>query len=402
MPRRVPILAFVTSFCVGGTERQFANLVHGLRARGDFDVHVGCFRAEGPLRAELCDGEHPVREYPFPSLKSPQAARQLVALARYLVRHRIAIVHTTGMYPNIFAVTAAWLARTPLIVASIRDLGHMWSPGLRRMQRLTCRLADVVVTNADAIAQRLRSEGYDSRRVVIVRNGVVWEAPSGPPGAVRGELGIPPAAPLVGTICRVDRVKGLESFIDAAALVVESHPEARFLVVGPRCAETGDEYIAELRGRAERAGLAERLILTGARTDVPQLLRELDVSVLSTLSEGLSNALLESMAAGTPVVATAVGGNPELVRDGVTGLLVPPADAPALASAIARLLDSRDLATRLAIEGRKMVDERFGFQRMVDETVSVYRRALRARGERGGAAEESPATGALRLARRTR
>lgn len=384
MPRPpIPILEFVTSFHVGGTERQFLNLVRGLRDGGEFDVHVASIRAEGALRDEVSGGATSLREYPFPSLKSPRAAWQVRELARYLRRHRIELVHTTGMYPNIFAVTAAWLARTPVIIASVRDLGHMWTERLRRLQRLTCRLADVVVTNADAIAERLRGEGYDPRQIVIIRNGVALPPNGGhTPGALRRELGIPPAAPLVGVVCRVDRVKGLEDFIDAAALVVDRHPAARFLVVGPRCADAGEQYVADLRDRATRRGLDGRLTLTGARSDVPELLRELDVSVLSTLSEGLSNALLESMAAGTPVVATDVGGNPEVVRDGVTGLLVPPADPPALAAAIGRLLDSPRLAGELGAAGRQLIEDRFTNERMIEQTAELYHRSLARAAER--------------------
>jgi glycosyltransferase involved in cell wall biosynthesis len=396
MARRIPILEFVTSFAVGGTERQFVNLVRGLRADPELDVHVACFRAEGELQSELCGGDTPLREYPFDSLKSPRAARQLHELVRSLKRHRIEVVHATGLYPNLFTITAAWLARTPVIIASIRDQGHMWSPRLRQMQRHACRLADVVVTNADAIADQLRAEGYDPARTVVIRNGVVPARGARTNGSLRNELRVPPDVPFVGVVCRVDRLKGLEDFMDAAALVLERHPRARFAIVGPPSAGAGEEYVAELRQRAERMGLGERIVLTGLRRDVTELLEEIDVAVLSTLSEGLSNSLLEAMHAGRPVVATNVGGNPEIVRDGVTGLLVPPGDPVALAAAIGRLLESPQLAAAMGSAGKTLIEERFSCERMVEQTADLYRRSLRKKAGAGNRMRSTPATGPLR------
>ena len=372
---RIRVLEFVTSFHAGGTERQFLNLVTGL-PRDRFEVHLACFRAQGRLCQEVRAttlASSPLREYSLRSLRSPAALVQLLSCARYLRRHRIQVVHTTGLYPNVFGVLAARLAGTPAIVASIRDMGHMWSASLRTLQRWTCRAADAVVTNAEAVSQRLVDEGFDRRRITVIRNGLA--AASKPPGdepaPLRAELGLPPATPLVGTVCRVDRVKNLESFLDAAALVVREHPTVRFLIIGgPQIG--GEDYRAELEQRVECLGLQGRAILTGHRDDVQQLLPQLSVSVLCSHSEGLSNAILESMRAGLPVVATDVGGNPELVEPGVTGFLVPPARPDALASAIRPLLDQPALAARLGAAGRDRIDAAYSLERMVAQTSDLY------------------------------
>jgi glycosyltransferase involved in cell wall biosynthesis len=380
---RIRVLEFITSFFMGGTERQFVNLLDGLRG-SEFEVHVACFKAEGVLRSAVETDGVPFREYRVSSLRSPAVVARLASLVRYLRRHSIDVVHATGPYPNVLGVTAGWLAGTPAVIASVRDLGHMWGPGLWRMQRQVCRLADTVVVNAEAVADRLRSEGYDPAKIEVIRNGIISaeQEPPRPGGAgLRRELGIPERAPLVGVICRLDRIKRLEDFVDAAAALAPRHPEARFVVVGGPF--TGDRgtggrtYMAELRDRAQRLGVADRVILTGARTDVPALLPELTVSVLPSASEGLSNALLESMAAGLPVVATAVGGTPEIVDDGATGLLVPPAEPAALAAAIGRLLDDPELGQRLGSEGRRRVELRYTRERMVGDTMDLYRRLLR-------------------------
>ena len=147
----IRVLEFVTNFCLGGTERQFLNLVDGLRDT-EFEVHVACFETKGPLFAELRRADVqalPLADYPMPSLRSPAAAARLLALARYLRRHRIDVVHTTGLYPNVFGVTAAWLARTPVIIASVRDMGQMWRGDLRRARSHAPRRADAVGGKAE-------------------------------------------------------------------------------------------------------------------------------------------------------------------------------------------------------------------------------------------------------------
>src|SRR5436190_10878415 len=187
--RRIPTLQFVDSFHLGGAERQFINLVDGLRD-SEFQVNVACFRAAGEFRHELGEDGPPLQEVRLSSLRSPRALVRLLAMARFLRRNRIEIVHTINVYPNLFGVTAAWLAGTPVIVASVRDMGQVWSDGLRRAQKAVCRLADTVVTNAEAIAGRLRLEGYDPKRIEVIRNGIAATPPGvgGPP--LRQELGL--------------------------------------------------------------------------------------------------------------------------------------------------------------------------------------------------------------------
>lgn len=375
MHGRIRVLEFVNSFHIGGTERQFVALVRGL-AEGGHEVHVGCLRNRGQFRGELPPGL-PVREYSIPSLKSATAARRVLELARYLRRHRIEVVHATNLYANVFAVAAARLAGTPVVLASVVDLGHTWTPTLERAQRLVCRLADGVVVNALAVGRRLREEGWAPDRLHVIYNGIeVRERPSGPGGMrFREELGIPAGAPLVGVVSRLSAWKGVEHFVDAAALVARDHPEAWFLVVGgPNVGQ--EPYVEELWRRTTALGLEERAVFTGFRTDVPKLLPELTISVQPSLSEGLSNVILESMAAGLPMVVTDVGGNPELIRDGVDGLVVPPADPPALAASIGRLLADPERARAMGRSAWRSVSERFSLDEMVERTLALYRQLL--------------------------
>jgi glycosyltransferase involved in cell wall biosynthesis len=176
-------------------------------------------------------------------------------------------------------------------------------------------------------------------------------------------------------VCRLNKKKGIEYFLRAAAVVAAQFPKARFLIVGSSCFDPN--YQAELERLAGELDLSDRVIFTGERNDIPALLREIDLSVLPSLSEGLSNSLLEAMASAVPVIATNVGGNPEVVQDGRTGLLVPARDAAALAQAMIQILQSPDLARRFGEAGYEKVKSDFSLAATVRRTQELYMELLR-------------------------
>ena len=227
-------------------------------------------------------------------------------------------MHAYNFYGNVFAIPPARLV-APVVTASIRDRAPYLTTMQKRVQRYACRFADCILVNADAVRDWLIGEGYDASKISVIRNGVDLarfdDAP--PPSQLRRELGLPDRTPLVGVISRLTRLKGLEHFLEAAAMVRSRVPEARFLVVGETSPMDRD-YLAELRQYAARCGVADCVHFAGLRTDVPAVLASLDVSVMPSLNEALSNVVLESMAAGAPTVATRVGGTPEALVDGVT------------------------------------------------------------------------------------
>jgi glycosyltransferase involved in cell wall biosynthesis len=372
--RRAPVrlLTVSNNFYAGGTERHVVTLARKLDG-GTFEQHLACLHRQGEFLEDVEARGIPLTEYPIARLYGPRTLRQQFRLASYLRSRGIQIVHTYGFYSHAFAIPAARLARTPVIIASIRDLGDLWTPAQQRLQRSMCRLAHRVLTNAEAVKQRLVADGYPGGTIAVIRNGVdPCPAEEQPPAAtLRQELGLPADVPLIAMVSRLNRARGVDFkgvayFLDAAALVASRCPDARFLVLGDGpCRE---EFVCDAR----RRGLADRLIFVGFRKDVTRWLREVTVSVLPSLSEGLSNAILESMAAGVPAVATSVGGNPELIVDGVTGLLVPPRDAGALAAAICQLLAHPAVARRLGQAARQRALDHFSTERMVQETERLY------------------------------
>lgn len=374
-PNRIKLLKMLTSFHIGGTERQVVNLALGIDP-SRFDLHLACLRCSGTLLGELKTLQVPRPEFRIGRFYNPRTFWQGIRLAQYIRKNRIQIVHSYGFYSNVFAVPTAWLAGKSFVVASIRDTGDVLTSAQRRVQRMVCRLADCVLVNAQAIRDTLVEQGYAPGKIIVIRNGITL-AKFGKRhrnSVLREELALPLSAPLVVVFSRLNQMKGIQYFLDAAVVLAGRFPDVRFLVVGD------GESRKELEEYACRLGLGQRTVFTGFRSDVPELLSEAAVSVLPSLSEGLSNSLLESMASGVPVVATRVGGNPEVIEDEVTGLLVPLRDSAALAAAVGRVLEDKALAASFAQAGIRRVAELFSMERSVRETEHLYQRLVEANG----------------------
>jgi glycosyltransferase involved in cell wall biosynthesis len=374
----VTLMKFVTQFGVGGTERQFVNLGLALEP-SRFAVRFGCLRRTGPLVDEIEASGIPVLDYNVWSFRRPAVLLSQLRLVRDIRRQGVGIVHTYGFAANLFAIPAAKLAGVR-IVASIRDIGVYLSPNQQRVQRLICRLADRILVNAGAIRDWLVADGLDENRITVIPNGIDLDRfeRRARTGDLHREFGFPAGTPLVGVVGRVTPLKGIEDFLHAAATVSARFPNARFLIVGDgftvrgRTIEPDDLYREQLRRLAADLGLQDRVTFTGFRAQVEQVLPELTVSVQPSLSEGLSNSLLESMAAGLPVVATRVGGTSEAVQDGENGLLVPPRNPEALAEAISRLLAEPDFAQRLGEAARRRITTRYSMNQLVESTSRFY------------------------------
>ena len=383
---RIRLLKVVPTLRYGGTERQFMTLSASIDP-ARFRVELACLRPGGGLAADAVRHGLPVDTFNIGPVHSARTLALQTKLARDVVRRRIDVVHAYNFYGNVFAVPPARLAGAPVVIASIRDCGPYLSPMQRRVQRLVCRAATRIVVNAGAVRDWLVADGYEPHRIVLIPNGVDLEPFNAPvdPAGVRQEFGLDADVPLVTVVSRVTRLKGLENFIGAAATLAERHPRARFLVAGEP--GPGDHaYLESLQRLATLLGVGDRVIFAGLRRDVPALLAASTVAVMPSLNEALSNALLESMAAGAPTVATRVGGTPEAIADGRNGVLVPPGDVAALASAIGRLLDSPDMAAALGRAARRTVEQRFSLRTMVSATEQLYIDLLRRRGTRKQAA----------------
>lgn len=367
--RRPAVLLVGDTLQRGGTEGQFVELACRLD-RCRWDVDVACVRPEGPLRSRLeAAGFQPWRCGPD-SFKSAKLIGAVVALARRMRARGIAVVHSFDFYTNILALPAGRLAGVPAVIASQRNLGNLRPPTQQMMHTLSLRLAGHILVNSDAVRAHVQqSRGIHPNRVTVISNGVDLTRflPSSVPSHGTGFL--------VGALSNLRSEKGLADLIRAAAMVRDAWPDARFVIWGE------GPLRRELEDQVRSLGLMASVTLPGSTATPEAMLRDLDVFVLPSLSEACSNGLIEAMATGLPVVATSVGGNPGLVEDEITGLLVPPGDSPALAKAISRLIEDRALAARLGEQARARAQVTFGMDRMVACTENLYDRILNARAD---------------------
>jgi glycosyltransferase involved in cell wall biosynthesis len=369
---RLRILKFLTHFFIGGTERQFVYVANGLD-RSRFVVDVACLRREGPLLDSL---RPDMDVHTYPVYGTSYSARSILSqfkLMKDVCQRGYDIVHTYGWYPNVFAVPASRAALRPSVIAAVRDAGAYLTPAKIKALKLMCTLADCVLANSNAGRDWLIGQGVREDKIEVIRNGIVVPPPperTNVLGPLRREFDIPAGVPICACVGRLVSGKGIDVFLKAARILQERGRDTRFLMIGVRSVEKN--FQAEVEELVRRLHIGNRVIFTGQRHDVPMILPEVNVVVQPSLTEGLSNAILEAMAASVPVVATRVGGNPELVQDGRTGFLVPAQNPEAIADAICRLLDQPDMAQAFGASARRRVIEEFAIDRMLSKTEALY------------------------------
>lgn len=362
----------------GGAEHQLVALAKGLD-RSRFLPVVFCLTATGPLLAELTEAGVRVHCFGLRGLtvwRNP--VRVSMRLAEFLLslkRERPDIVHGLLFHAYVLGSFAARLAGVPTVIASRQNLGRFKAGKWHYViaEHLTNRLTDLIIAVCEAVkADVLRQERVPASKIQVIYNGIdpslygrkernahLWE-----------DLAIPAQAKIIGVVANFIHYKGHRVFLQACDEVRRKVPEARFLLIGD----------GPLREEVERLTrelhLEEAVTFLGTRQDVPELLTLMDAVVLPSLEEGFPVAILEAMAAGQPVVATAVGGNPEAVVHGETGLLVPPGDSRALAEAMVWLLEHPGEAARFGEAGRRRVAERFEISATVRQYEAVYERLV--------------------------
>lgn len=370
-PRRLLVL---TDDLGGGTGHHMLSVVERLHG-GGWSVRVASAapstaRFEPPVPVTYLDMAGAGSVYPLPQIRLLRAVRRAVR------EFEPDIVHAYFFWPILCARLLRLAGEISHLVENREDHGFNWGTHEYGWLRLTRSAPDRVICVSASVRDHVRRrEGLEDDRATVIHNGIEPPGATSPdPGgeeALRRELGLPAGEPVVGMVANLNRpVKGGRWFAEAVPHVLERVPEARFLVVGLG----GDA--PEVAGRLRELGVEDRVVLAGFRDDVEDCYRLMDVSVLTSLSEGLSITVLESMSFGLPVVATCVGGNPELMEDGVTGYLVPPRNPEAWARRVVELLESPSLRERMSSAARARVEERFALEAVTSRYREVYEELL--------------------------
>jgi len=371
------ILFLIDNLRPGGAQKALLAIVRALRA-AQADPRVWCLGGSSEFENEF-------RALGVPVLGKPRSALATLwapaALLRYLRRERIELLQTFLFHSDVAGRVVGRLARIGggkrrlVIVSSVRASNVRNRAWQFRLARWTAPLADAFT----AVSRRTlefasQHEGVAVERATVIPNGIdpaEWEAaPDARRKAQREELGLQPGDFVVCTVGRLHEQKGLEFLLPAARTVAEQVPNAVFLIAGY------GPLRERLEAKAKGLGLESRVRFLGYRRDVANLLAASDIFALPSLWEGMSNAILEAMAAAKPVVATAVDGAVEQVEDGVTGLLVPPGDAKALAGAILELARDPRKAQEMGTKGREKVRREFTLDRMTEAYFELYRTLL--------------------------
>ena len=362
----------------GGMKGHVLQLSVGLRSHG-FECEIAC-PGDSELVHDALEANitvHPVPIVgPLDPLRDPLA---IISLAEIIRERRPALVHAHGSKAGLIARMAVLLAGRPPVIVTVHNqvLYGGISPLMRRVyiameRRLAHRTARIIT-----VSEALRAEMTDvfclsSRLVTTVYNGLDL-APfvaGGDRAASRKRHGIPPDALAIGLAARFAPQKGLDLLVEAAVPVLECDPDAVLVLAG------AGPLLEVVKTTARATSVRDRILFPGIETDMPGLLSALDIYASAAIAEGLGLGTIEAMAAGLPVASTTAGGTPEVVDDGVTGLLVAPGKAAPLTAALRRLVKDPALRRRMGEAGRVLAIERFTEDRMLARTAEVYREVL--------------------------
>jgi L-malate glycosyltransferase len=360
-------MLMVRALGMGGSERQAAEVAKFLD-RAKFSPHVACFH-EGFRAVELRHAGVPVLRLHVDSFLSPQAAAAAWRLGRYLRHERIRLVHAFDTPLNCFGVPVARAFRIPVVLSSQRADRALNQPASNRLLRLTDRMVDGIVVNCEAVRAHLTNgENVPASLIHVCPNGIdstVFHqtARARPPALADASL-------IIGVVCVLRPEKGLATLLESFAAVRHMDEGLRLVIVG------SGESLGQLQELSRKLRIDARCHFEPAVGDVAPWLRAIDIFVLPSLSEALSNSLMEAMACGCAVIASDTGGNPELVSDLETGLLFPAGDSAALADKLRMLVSSSDLRTALARAGAARMAAEFSIASSVARFERLYEKLL--------------------------
>ncbi|MBA7597476.1 D-inositol 3-phosphate glycosyltransferase [subsurface metagenome] len=369
--KKINVLEVIATLAIGGTPRQLLLLARYLD-KTKYNLTLCCLTKGGPLLAEA---QRLGIKVVILGKKFRHDLSVIPKLIRVIKREKIDLIHTYMFTSNTFGRLAAILARVPIIISSERNIED-WKGKFRLyVDKVLMRFTDKMLVNSFAVKDFLvQMAGIKSYKIAVIYNGLDLDRFHQKINVLqeRRNLGLDSQVSVVGTVARICHYKGLHFLIRSIPQILDVFPQVKFLIVGNANLKPERIYKRKLKRLISGLGVSSSVIFTGFRRDIPRVMATFDLFALPSLREGFSNVLLEAMAMGKPVVATNVGGNPETITDGQTGILVPPKDPIALSEAIISLLKDRSRAIEMGKKGRRRVKENFGRERMVQETEKIY------------------------------
>jgi glycosyltransferase involved in cell wall biosynthesis len=370
MHDRIRVVEVLATGTNGGAQEHLYSLVTRMDA-ARFDVSIVALSTGSAVRKLQRAGAS------VTLIEDPDDAIATGALAAHLASIRPDVIHN-HMYRAELVGTRAAIAlgeighRRPYVVSTVHSSRVRSAEDREQLHRLTPRM-DRLIAVSRSIERKLHDEGRTSAPIDLIYNGVDLERydHQEPCCTLRDEYGMEPGSQLVGVVARLEPEKGHPTLLEAWPAVLRSVPDAYLLVIGE-----GSQSEA-LQARARELRIAHRVVFTGRRDDVPAVTAALDIAVLPSYREAQGLSILEAMALSRPVVASNVGGIPEMIQDGVSGLLVEPHNAAGLARAITRLLTDHPLADTLARQAHDMVHDRFSIEIMVAALQRIYEEGAR-------------------------
>ena len=353
-----------------GTERQLLALINGLKCNSEFEASLIVLRNSEYLRSNSFPC--PVYRLNLQKLFHYKALTRGIQLSSYLRRNNISIAHNFFPDSLIFCPFFCKLAGLK-VVASRRDLGFLFTSKQLSLLKISNLLVDVIIANSKLVKESILENEGDrfKNKIRVIYNGFdIGKFGGFPDGLVRQKLDIPSHSQVIGMVANFNLWKRHEDLLKAFLFVHKTYTDSYLVLVGD------GERMQDVRYKADSFGLKESVKFLGKVDNVLPVLQDCSVCVLCSETEGFSNALIEYMGCGKPVVATAVGGNTELVEDGITGYIVPVGDTKALADRIITVLQDTELAKRMGLKGAERVRQNFGLARMIEAYVSLYKDLL--------------------------
>ena len=363
-----PVLLMARELDLGGSERQMTEIAKTLD-RSRFEPHVGCLRPEGLRGRELKMAGVPIAHFPVHSYASLSAVFGASQLARYIRLHKIRLVHTYDYPLTVFAVPVGRFFTSAIVVSSTRAHRGLIPRNYLKLVRITDRLVDAIVVNCEFLRRHLvEDENVPPGLIELCYNGIDLEQ------FRRLDIPRPTALPhdavVIGVVCALRPEKGLSTLVKAFAAIRHLGPRLKLAIVG------SGQMRDPLEKEARALGIWEDCVFAPATKAVAEWLSAIDIFVLPSLSEALSNSLMEAMACGCSSVASNVGGNPELVRNRETGLLFEPGDAAGLSDVLRTLVTDQTIRLRLAATGQRMVRERFSIRSSAQRMGEIFAKLI--------------------------